>query len=74
MFDENTIAVQIDNDGKISLSISGDIILGNSEVQTVIARSLAVNCGGGAFGLPEKEGGAELLVVPFHCRSPIVMR
>lgn len=70
VFDENTIAVQIDNDGKISLSISGDIILGNSEVQTVIARSLAVNCGGGAFGLPEKEGGAELLVVPVSLPEP----
>ena len=70
VFDENTMAVQIDNDGKISLSISGDIILGNSEVQTVIARSLAVNCGGGAFGLPEKEEGAELLVVPVSLPEP----
>ena len=39
-------------------------------MQTVIARSLAVNCGGGAFGLPEKEGGAELLVVPVSLPEP----
>lgn len=70
VFDDKTLSIHVDGVGRISLAASGGAVLGSSEVQTVIARALAVNCGGGAHGLPEREGGAELLILPVSLPEP----